>query len=199
MTTEMPTLETERLTIRPFVLADLEVAHRVLSDAWDIPREEQAAHLAERERWLRWTVANYQELAALAQPPYGDRAVVQKEDGRLVGSAGLVPAMGPFGRLSGFPANRGSRQMYPEVGLFWAVDPAYQGRGYATEAGRALIEYAFGELSLGRIVATTEYANVRSVAVMRKLGMRILRNPRPDPEWFQVVGLLEADDRGQRT
>jgi RimJ/RimL family protein N-acetyltransferase len=45
-------------------------------------------------------------------------------------------------------------------------------------------------MNLGRIIATTEYGNERSVAVMRKLGMTILRNPSREPEWFQIVGLL---------
>ena len=197
MTTALPKLETERLMIRPYVMSDLEAVHRVLSNAWDVPPEEQARLLPQRERWLRWVVANYEGLASLHQPPYGDRAMVRKEDGRLVGSIGLVPSMGPFGQLPGFPVNGGSRYSYPEVGLFWAVDPAQQGQGYATEAGQALIDFGLHRLNLGRIVATTEYSNERSMAVMKKLGMRILRNPRPEPEWFQVVGLLEreADSR----
>jgi hypothetical protein len=47
------------------------------------------------------------------------------------------------------------------------------------------------QFHLGRVVATTEFTNVRSQAVMRKLGMRILRNPEPEPPWFQTVGVLE--------
>src|SRR5437764_7645291 len=113
---------------------DLEAVHRILSSAWGVPLDRQAEGLAARERWLRWTVANYDELANLDQPPYGDRAVVLKPDETLVGSVGLVPAMGPFGRLPDYPAHSGSTNMYPEVGLYWAVDPAYQRRGYATEA-----------------------------------------------------------------
>jgi RimJ/RimL family protein N-acetyltransferase len=80
------------------------------------------------------------------------------------------------------------------VGLYWAVDPAYQRRGYASEAGTALVAFAFDGFNLGRLVATTEHGNERSIAVMRKLGMRILRNPRREPPWFQVVGLLERRD-----
>lgn len=188
---EMPILETERLIVRPFATEDLEAVHRVLCAAWRVPEDERLSQLPQRETWLHWTVANYQELARLGQPPYGDRAIVRKQDGRLVGSVGLVPSLGPFGQLPGFPANRGSRYFYPEVGLFWAMDPAYQGQGYATEAGRALVDFAFTGLELGRIVATTERTNDRSMAVMRKLEMRILENPEPEPEWFQVVGLLE--------
>jgi hypothetical protein len=32
--------------------------------------------------------------------------------------------------------------------------------------------------------------------VMRKIGMRVERNPRPEPEWFQAVGVLWNSDRG---
>ena len=172
-------------------MEDLDVVHSVLSRAWEVPRDQQEGRLSRRESWLRWTVASYRELAALDQPPYGDRAVVRKEDGRLIGSVGLVPSLGPFGQLPGFPANAGSRYFYPEVGLFWAVDPDCQGHGYATEAARTLVDAAIEALNLGRIVATTERTNLRSMAVMRKLGMRLLENPEPEPSWFQIVGVLE--------
>ena len=192
MTTALPALETERLVVRPFVLEDLAEAHRVLSDAWAVPRADQPAALPARERWLRWAVANEAALAELSQLPLGDRAVVRKADGRLIGSVGLVPALGPFGKLPGFPAHQGSRSWFLEVGLFWAVDPAHQGQGYATEAARALVARAVEQLRLGRLVATTEFDNARSLAVMRKLGMRILGNPEPEPAWFQAVGVLES-------
>jgi ribosomal-protein-alanine N-acetyltransferase len=44
---------------------------------------------------------------------------------------------------------------------------------------------------LRRVVAMTTYDNVASMGVMRKLGMRIERNPLDDPVWFQVVGMVE--------
>ena len=80
----------------------------------------------------------------------------------------------------------------PEVGLFYHVAETHRRRGYAAEAAAALAGHAFAELSLRRVVATTEHTNVASIGVMRKLGMRIERNPRPQPPWFQVVGVLEA-------
>ena len=192
MSTALPALETERLVIRPFVLEDLAEAHRVLSDAWAVPRADQPAQLPARERWLRWAVENEAALAELSQPPFGDRAVVRRADGRLVGSVGLVPALGPFGQLPGFPAHRGSRAWFLEAGLFWAIDPAHQGQGYATEAAGALIARAVAQFRLARLVATTEFDNASSLAVMRKLGMRILSNPEREPAWLQAVGVLEA-------
>jgi RimJ/RimL family protein N-acetyltransferase len=191
MSTTMPTLTTARLIIRPFVWSDLDAVDQVLSDAWQVPLIERTQQRRARERWLSWSIANYEALANLFQPPYGDRAVVRMTDERLVGSVGLVPSLGPFGQLPGFPGGTGSPGFHPEVGLYWAIDPAQQRQGYATEAARALIEYAFGHFRLARIVATTEFNNERSMGVMRKLGMRILRNPRAEPPWFQVVGVLE--------
>ena len=82
--------------------------------------------------------------------------------------------------------------MTPEVGLFWAIDPPRQRQGYATEAARAMIDYAFDTLRLWRILATTEYDNHASQAVMLKAGMTLTRNPRPDPPWMQVVGVAQA-------
>src|SRR5260370_35940096 len=64
-------------------------------------------------------------------------------------------------------------------------------QGYATEAPQALINYAFTQLHLKRIVATTTYEHEASIGVMRKVGMRIEKNPSPDPSGFQVVGILE--------
>ena len=69
--------------------------------------------------------------------------------------------------------------------------PAHQRQGYATEAAQAMCDYAFQELKLKRIIAITSYDNAASIGVMRKLGMRIGRNPFPDPPWLQVVGIRE--------
>jgi RimJ/RimL family protein N-acetyltransferase len=46
-------------------------------------------------------------------------------------------------------------------------------------------------MQLRRLIATTEYDNAASQAVMRKLGMRLVHNPNPEPAWFQVVGCLD--------
>jgi hypothetical protein len=50
--------------------------------------------------------------------------------------------------------------------------------------------YALSTLHLERVLATTTYDNAASIGVMRKLGMRIERNPLSTPEWLQVVGVL---------
>ena len=185
----MPPLETERLRIRPFGLDDLDAVHRLLD------REvgpEGALGRDERERWLRWTVLGYRQLAQLYQPPYGDRAITLRDTGTLIGACGYVPSLAPFDQIPELGRSDGRpRGFTPEVGLFWALAPAHRGRGYATEAGRALLDHGFDSLGLARIVATTTHDNLASAAVMRRLGMRITRNPHPDPPWLQVVGYLD--------
>ena len=74
--------------------------------------------------------------------------------------------------------------------MFYAVDPEHQRRGYATEAARAMIEYAFNQMHVERVVAMTDYTNTASEKVMQKLGMTIARNPTRQPHWLQVVGVL---------
>ncbi len=193
--TRMPTLETERLIIRPFALDDLDAVHRILDVELGeaVLGTEGAMAREERRQWLQWAVLNYEQLAKLYQPPYGDRAIVLKQMGQLIGAVGYVPCLDSFGQLPywqsrGVPPNHCST----EFGLFWAISAAWQRKGHASEAARAMVAYAFTQLKLARIVATTTYNNEASIGVMRKLGMRIEKNPFPDPPWLQVVGVLES-------
>lgn len=193
----VPALETERLMIRPFTMDDLDDIHQIL-DSNLITADfgtEGAKTREERQQWLQWTILSYEELARLNQPPYGDRAVVLKQTQHIIGACGFVPCFGPFGQLPAlyFVSHEADAHFNtPEFGLFYAISPAYQRHGYATEATRALIDYAFTQLYVKRIVATTTYENAASISVMRKVGMRIEKNPYPDPHWFQIVGILES-------
>ncbi len=179
--------DTSRLTIRPLKLDDLDRIHVILNACFgDSPMDE-------RREWLDWTVRNYVALARLHQPLYGERGVVLKATGELIGAVGIAPALGPYQRLPSFRKNGEPEDTFnqPEFGLFWAIAPEHQRKGYASEAAQALIDYMFSELNLRRIIATTEFENEGSQAVMRKLGMVVEQNPTPgEPFWFQVVGTL---------
>lgn len=150
------------------------------------------APAAHRRDWLKWTVRNYDALAILRQPPYGDYAVTT-HDGSLIGSVGLVPCLAPFDRLPWF---RDRLKTIPtnlfrsEVGLFWAIGPDHRRLGYASEAAWALADFAFNELRVERVVAMTENDNAASIAVMRHIGMTVERNPDPEPPRLQTVAML---------
>jgi RimJ/RimL family protein N-acetyltransferase len=60
----------------------------------------------------------------------------------------------------------------PAVEIGWRLSHAHWGKGLATEAARAVIQYAFGTLLLLEIVATTVPANLRSRRVMEKISMK---------------------------
>lgn len=188
----VPTLESARLIVRQLTLADLSAIHSVLATAFDEPElVNDATALSERERWLQWTVLNYEQVERLHQPPYGERAIVLKETEQLIGAVGFVPCLNLFGRAPSWSHRVEPDLNVPEFGMFWAIASEQQGHGYATEAARLMLNYAFEELLLARVVATTEYENDASINVMRKLGMRIEKNQHGEPFWFQVVGVVE--------
>jgi RimJ/RimL family protein N-acetyltransferase len=82
-------------------------------------------------------------------------AVELKETGRLIGDCGLKTA--EDGRQG-------------EVGF--TLSREHQGKGFAFEAVSRLLDYAFGDLGLHRIVAVADQENASSVALLERLGMR---------------------------
>jgi RimJ/RimL family protein N-acetyltransferase len=181
----MRTLETDRLTIRAFVPQDGDEYSRLLDAAFGADIYGSAE---EKRVMFEYQVAADAGLALLHQPPYGDRAIVNRSANEIIGSVGFAPCLMPFGQLPSFEP---TPHFTNEIGLFWALFPEHWGHGYATEAAAAMIAYAFSTLRLRRIVATTEHDNTRSINVMRRLGMRLERNPNAEPSWFQTVGILD--------
>jgi RimJ/RimL family protein N-acetyltransferase len=84
---------------------------------------------------------------------YGSFSVEHRETGEWIGR------VGPF-YPEGWPA--------PEIG--WSIVPQHWGKGYATEAGRASIEYAFETLGWQRVIHVIVTGNMQSIAVAKKLG-----------------------------
>jgi len=178
---KLETLATARLRIRPFCNDDLEDCIQFRREVFGV---EEAP--AKAQSWLNWTIDSYRELAGLGQPPYADYAIELRGDGSFIGSVGIVPTVVPWGALQGDPADA---LLTPEIGMFWGILPAWRRRGYAVEAGGALLDYLFSELKARQVVATTERDNIASQRIMDKLGMKLLHNPTEEPRWCQVVGL----------
>lgn len=93
------------------------------------------------------------------------RLAIGERQGAFVGYAGIMPAAPnhPLGR-------------HVEIG--WRLTRTAWGKGYATEAARAILRDAFERLGLAEVLAYTAADNVRSQAVMERLGM--LRDPLRD-------------------
>jgi ribosomal-protein-alanine N-acetyltransferase len=118
-----PVLTTERLILRPLVLEDATALHPLLSDPAVMRYWSTLPHteFAETEDWVRGSVA------AQAAGTAHDFAVLHA--GRLIGRIGFWQG--------------------PEIGFFF--DPAEQGKGFASEALKAMIGLAFGRLGFGRL------------------------------------------------
>jgi RimJ/RimL family protein N-acetyltransferase len=138
-------LETNRLVIRPFAPDDVAAVHAYLSDP------QVRLFVPEWPETLDGT-------EAFVRKNFDDprqHAIVRRADDLLVGHVGFWLWFEP-------------RTF--EIG--WAIAPAHQSRGYATEAARAVLAHGFKTLGLHRIVATCDPRNLASVRVMEKLGMR---------------------------
>jgi RimJ/RimL family protein N-acetyltransferase len=94
-------------------------------------------------------------------------AIEVRETAELVGVAGIARCRLP-------------EPLGPCVEISWRLAHSAWGRGYATEAGRAWLEHGLGALAPPEIVAFTDAANRRSLAVTSRLGMQ--RDTRRDFE-----------------
>jgi ribosomal-protein-alanine N-acetyltransferase len=144
-------LTTARLHLRPFALGDRAAIHAVYADPEVMRFVGHGAHrtMAETATALR----TYGDV--LERRGYSFLAVTEREGGTLIGDAGLHP-LGGVG---------------PDVELGYTLARDAWGKGYATELGRALVEYAFTVLDVPRVVAQVEPANTGSRHVLAKLGM----------------------------
>ncbi len=155
-------IETERLLLQRFAEDDRDTVARWNADA-EFTRHLAGVQTREQsdeafDRWERhW-----------AEHGFGLLAVVWNETGELIGRVGPQ-----FHRY--WPAD-------PEVG--WALDPAWCDRGIATEAGRATVDWGFGELGYARLVSITTDPNVASQHVMAKLGFTL--HARIPSEWGRL-------------
>jgi len=147
----MPTIETERLILRPFAPADAPAVYELVKE-WDvasttlnIPHPYEPAMA---DSWIR-----SHTISAAAGDGF-TLALTERADDALVGSIGL--------RLSP-PHDRG------ELG-YWVGRP-WWGRGYITEAAAAVMKHGFEVLGLNRIEAHHLSRNPASGRVMQKLGM----------------------------
>jgi RimJ/RimL family protein N-acetyltransferase len=168
-----PTIETERLVLRPPRLEDLDAWAAFMADP------EAARHLGGPQgRNGAWrslcTVAG-----SWAVQGFGMFSVIEKASGRWVGR------LGPW-RPAEWPGT--------EVG--WGVVREAWGRGYAPEGAAAAIDWAFEALGWDEVVHCIAPQNANSKAVARKLGSRLLRKARlPDPidAETEVWGQTRAD------
>jgi RimJ/RimL family protein N-acetyltransferase len=178
-------IATERLLLRPFTADDLDDLHAIQS------RPEVV-------RYLYWDVRSREEVRAILQRKVGQTHLT--EEGDLLSLAIVLPsaagtANGVIGEVSLWWHSREHRQ--GEIG--YVLHPAFHGRGFATEAARAVLNCAFGQAGLHRVYGRTDARNAASAGLMRRLGMReeahFIHNEMFKGEWGDelVFAILETE------
>jgi ribosomal-protein-alanine N-acetyltransferase len=177
-------LNTERLIVRPFLKSDYQDLYEYLSLP-ETYRFERGKPLT-----LKETKKFCVEFAGKTGP--GFWAGELKESGKVIGQVSFFPAGPEFLRAW-------------EIGYIF--NPAYQNKGYASEAALAVIKYAFTELGAHRIIGHCNPDNIPSWKVLEKCGMNregllkknfLLRNDASgNPIWLDSYeyAILEEDFR----
>jgi RimJ/RimL family protein N-acetyltransferase len=149
-----PTLETERLRLRPVTADDLDHfaglyadpdVMRFIGTRGPLTRDQSRERLDFMVDHWRWH-------------GFGMWAVLLKADGAFAGRCGL--------RFMDHTT---------EIELGYTLRKEYWGQGIATEASRAVVRHAFEVMKIGRLVAIADPENAASVNVMKKLGLTFER------------------------
>jgi RimJ/RimL family protein N-acetyltransferase len=157
--TAIPTLTTERLTLRPPVAADFP-AYR------DMVGSSRAKFMGgPYGGWAAWGMFCH-EIGCWQMYGHGGLVIERKTDGVAVGVIEIND--GP---------------LFPEKELGWMLYEGFEGQGFATEAGAAMRDWGFGTLKLMTLVSYFDPHNARSIAVATRLGgVRDDAAPRQDAE-----------------
>lgn len=149
---EGPAPEAERLILRRWREADREPFAAMNADPRVMEHFPAPLTRAESDAFIDRSEAGFETSG------FGNWALEVVESGEFIGFTGL-----------GRP--RFTAHFTPAVEIRWRLAYAAWGRGYASEAARAVLVFAFDELGLDEVVSFTTTNNLRSQAVMRRIGM----------------------------
>jgi RimJ/RimL family protein N-acetyltransferase len=150
MSLPTPTLPTARLRLRPFTSADADALFALHSSAY-VLRYWDSPPWSERARADRFIAT----CERIAEEGSGARLAIDRvSDQAFIGWCSLT-RWNPD---------------YRSASMGYCLDEAAWGHGYATEAGRAVLQWAFDTLDLNRVQAETDTRNTASARVLEKLG-----------------------------
>ena len=173
---------TERLTIRPATLADIEAI-------WSYRRLEEVS------RWLTRAPATLEAFSPHLEDHEGlAKTLVIERDGGVIGDL-MLQLDDAWAQ-----AEVAEQAVGVQAELGWVLHPDHAGHGYATEAVRELIRLCFEDLGLRRVTANCFADNGASARLMQRVGMRLeihtLRESlHRSGEWLDGMGYaLLADE-----
>ncbi|MBL8122693.1 MAG: GNAT family N-acetyltransferase [Pyrinomonadaceae bacterium] len=165
-------IETERLKFRRLTFDDLPLLIEQRSDP-EVNKYLGGTRLQNPEaieKRLKFYISCYEKFG------FGNCVMIWKEDGRVIGTAGLQPL-----EDSG------------EIEVGYSMIKEFWGRGIGTEAARGWLEYGFNVAGLERIVAVAMVGNAASRRIMEKLGMRFEKDEMHYDELCAYYGVSKQE------
>ena len=147
-----PRHETERLILRMYRLSDFEDHYKLCADPNVMRYLLGGKPLSRFEAWrhMAFLVGHWALLG------YGYYAAEEKATGRFVGRIGFTNPEG-----------------WPGFEIGWTIAPEFQGRGFATEGGKFLLNYAFREMDRSHVISVIHPDNGPSIKVAERLGEKL--------------------------
>ena len=146
-----PLIETERLFLREIAADDLDDLLEIWGDPDAMRLFPQTLNRDEMKAWIERNDKRYEQFG------HGIWAVIRKSDGALVGDCGLM-----IQEVDGVD----------ELEVGYHFKPSHWGNGYATEAARGCMEYAFNQLGRRRIISMIRPENIASRRVAERNGLQ---------------------------
>jgi RimJ/RimL family protein N-acetyltransferase len=177
-------IETPRLLLRPFEKRDLEavMAYHVLPDV---------------QRYLDWKGRDRGECVVAIESMSRQRRFNRPGD-----VVSLAIVRGCDSRVIGQVSLRWTDATASQAEMRFAINPAFRGQGYCTEAVRAVLDVAFGQLGFHRVFARCGAKNRGSAQMLKGLGMRLEAHYREHAlfqgEWDEELHFAILDREWQR-
>lgn len=169
----MRIVETARLIMRYLQSEDLDEFCEICCDP-EIMRyvgNGQPLSREQTQRWIEKSQVNYREHG------FGCLAVVAKEDDCLIGYCGLVN-----------PTING------EAEIIYAFKKQYWGKGLASEAAKAMLDFGLKQCGLKRVVAAIDPGNLASIRIVEKWGMKYQEQRLDEHNLPEVVYAIKGLD-----
>jgi ribosomal-protein-alanine N-acetyltransferase len=146
-------IETDRLLLRPLILADAPALAAVLSDAETMLWYPRPYTVDEVRQWIERQLGRYPEGSGLL-------GILEKQTGGMIGDCGPV-----------WQEVEGCREL--EIG--YHVNRERWNQGFATEAAKAVMDYAFRQFDVDRVISMIRPENMASRRVAEKNGLTVDR------------------------
>jgi len=166
-------IETERLILREFLLSDVDRMFEMDSNP-NVHRflgKKPVKHIDESRAYIETIQGQYKKYGI------GRWAVVLKETNEFIGWSGI--------KLITNEINK--HQNFYEIG--YRFIEKHWGKGYATEAGKAFVTYAFNEMKVEALYAYADEGNENSRKILEKLGLRYVNSFEYEEElevWYEL-------------